>query len=58
MTLITDYIRRFAQEEDGVTIVEMVIIIAIILIVLIPTLQNLGSAEDARIQELETQISK
>ncbi|CAM5778479.1 MULTISPECIES: hypothetical protein [Brevibacillus] len=58
MTLITDYIRRFAKEEDGVTIVEMVIIIAIILIVLIPTLQNLGSVEEARIQELETQLSK
>ncbi|ASJ56698.1 pilus assembly protein [Brevibacillus porteri] len=58
MGTIADYVKRFWYEEDGVTIVEMVIIIAVILIVLIPTLTQLGTAEDEKLKELQEKISK
>nr|WP_065067625.1 pilus assembly protein [Brevibacillus sp. WF146] len=58
LTFVHEYVRRFAREEDGVTIVEMVIIIAVILILIIPTLATLGEAEDAKLKELEEKISK
>ncbi|MBY0089190.1 pilus assembly protein [Brevibacillus sp. M2.1A] len=58
MGAIADYFNRFWYEEDGVTIVEMVIIIAVILIVLIPTLTQLGTAEDEKLKELQEKISK
>ncbi|WGV60281.1 pilus assembly protein [Brevibacillus brevis] len=58
MGSIADYVKRFWYEEDGVTIVEMVIIIAVILIVLIPTLTQLGTAEDEKLKELQEKISK
>ncbi|GEC93209.1 pilus assembly protein [Brevibacillus brevis] len=58
MGTIADYFKRFWYEEDGVTIVEMVIIIAVILIVLIPTLTQLGTAEDEKLKELQEKISK
>ncbi|WP_139492560.1 pilus assembly protein [Brevibacillus dissolubilis] len=52
------YLSRFWQEEEAVTIVEMVIIIAVILILLIPTLAELGSTQDEKIKELKEKISK
>jgi len=55
---VISYAKRFWREEDAVTIVEMVIIIAIILILLIPTLQELGTAEDEKLKELKEKISK
>lgn len=58
MAAITDYVKRFWYEEDGVTIVEMVIIIAVILILIIPTLTQLGEAEDEKLKELHEKISK
>ncbi len=58
MGTFSDYVKRFWYEEDGVTIVEMVIIIAVILIVLIPTLTQLGTAEDEKLKELQEKISK
>ncbi len=58
MGTFADYVKRFWYEEDGVTIVEMVIIIAVILIVLIPTLTQLGTAEDEKLKELQEKISK
>ncbi|WP_409176579.1 pilus assembly protein [Brevibacillus fortis] len=58
MGTIAEYVKRFWYEEDGVTIVEMVIIIAVILIVLIPTLTQLGTAEDEKLKELQEKISK
>lgn len=42
MSLIANFFQRFWSEEDGVTIVEMVIIVAVILILIIPTLASLG----------------
>ena len=58
MSFVSDYLRRFWREEDGVTIVEMVIIVAVILILIIPTLASLGGAEDAKLKELQEKISK
>ncbi|EJL25149.1 hypothetical protein [Brevibacillus sp. BC25] len=58
MGALANYVKRFWYEEDGVTIVEMVIIIAVILIVLIPTLTQLGTAEDEKLKELQEKISK
>lgn len=58
MTIIGSYLKRFWQEEDGVTIVEMVIIVAVILILIIPTLASLGEAEDGKLKELQEKISK
>jgi pilus assembly protein Flp/PilA len=58
MTTLRDYWRRFHTEEDGVTIVEMVIIVAVILILIIPTLAELGTAEDEKLKELQEKISK
>jgi pilus assembly protein Flp/PilA len=53
-----EYFKRFYREEDAVTIVEMVIIVAVILIVLIPTLVELGATEDEKLKELQEKISK
>jgi pilus assembly protein Flp/PilA len=58
MSIITQYLNRFWQEEDGVTIVEMVIIIAVVLMLVIPALQTLGEAEEAKLQEISDKISK
>ncbi|QQE74603.1 pilus assembly protein [Brevibacillus composti] len=58
MTWASNYLARFVKEEDGVTIVEMVIIIAVVLILLVPTLKNLGETENERLKEIETMISK
>lgn len=58
MGLIQSYFTRFLQEEDAVTIVEMVIIVAVILILIIPTLGELGTAEDEKLKELKDSISK
>ncbi|AIG24528.1 pilus assembly protein [Brevibacillus sp. 7WMA2] len=58
MNYITHYARRFWKEEDAVTIVEMVIIVAVILIFLIPTLVELRTAEDQKLKELQEKISK
>lgn len=52
------YFTRFLQEEEAVTIVEMVIIVAVILILVIPTLGELGKAEDDKLKELKESISK
>lgn len=54
----TDYARRFFNEEDGVTIVEMVIIVAVVLLVVFPVLVDLGSAEKNRLEELEKNLAK
>jgi len=58
MESVLSYVKRFIQEEDGVTIVEMVIIIAVILILIIPALGELGQVEDEKIRELKEKISK
>ncbi|MGC5328626.1 pilus assembly protein [Brevibacillus sp. SYSU BS000544] len=58
MDLIQSYFTRFLQEEDAVTIVEMVIIVAVILILIIPALGELGTAEDEKLKELKDSISK
>ncbi|MCR8987325.1 pilus assembly protein [Brevibacillus laterosporus] len=58
MNYITHYARRFWKDEDAVTIVEMVIIVAVILIFLIPTLVELRTAEDQKLKELQEKISK
>ncbi|MDH4619812.1 pilus assembly protein [Brevibacillus sp. AY1] len=58
MSMITQYLKRFWQDEDGVTIVEMVIIIAVILMAVIPALMALGEAEEARLQEITDKLSK
>ena len=58
MSVISNYFKRFWHEEDGVTIVEMVIIVAVILILIIPTLSSLGEAEDAKLKELQEKIGK
>ncbi len=58
MDLLRGYLNRFVREEDGVTIVEMVIIIAVILILIIPTLSELGTAENDKLKELKDNISK
>lgn len=58
MSKVADYARRFMREEEAVTIVEMVIIVAVILIVVFPTLQNLGSAENERLEEMESKLRK
>jgi pilus assembly protein Flp/PilA len=58
MTTLREYWHRFHTEEDGVTIVEMVIIVAVILILIIPTLAELGTAEDEKLKELQEKISK
>lgn len=58
MNLVTNYMNRFVQEEDGVTIVEMVIIVAVVLILVIPALADLGTAEDEKIKELTNKIGK
>jgi pilus assembly protein Flp/PilA len=58
MKMVREYVRRFLREEDGVTIVEMVIIVAVILILIIPTLAELGTAEDEKLKELKEKISK
>ncbi|HZG16177.1 MAG TPA: pilus assembly protein [Candidatus Bathyarchaeia archaeon] len=58
MELIKHYASRFYREEDGVTIVEMVIIVAVILILIIPALAELGTAEDEKLKELTEKINK
>ncbi|MGD8192491.1 Flp family type IVb pilin [Brevibacillus ginsengisoli] len=58
MQAIRAYWHRFIHEEDAVTIVEMVIIVAVILILVIPTLGELGTAEDTKLKELKDSISK
>ncbi|MET3291361.1 pilus assembly protein [Brevibacillus fluminis] len=58
MNAVIGYVQRFMREEDAVTIVEMVIIVAVILIVVLPTLQNLGSAENERLEEMESKLRK
>jgi pilus assembly protein Flp/PilA len=58
MQMAREYVKRFYREEDGVTIVEMVIIVAVILILIIPTLAELGTAEDEKLKELKEKISK
>lgn len=58
MEKVRKYLHRFYHEEDGVTIVEMVIIVAVILILIIPTLAELGTAEDEKLKELQEKISK
>lgn len=58
MGQVAAYMRRFYHEEEAVTIVEMVIIIAVILILLIPTLTELGKAQDEKLQELKEKLSK
>lgn len=58
MDLLRGYLNRFVREEDAVTIVEMVIIIAVILILIIPTLSELGTAENDKLKELKDNISK
>ncbi|QDX92006.1 pilus assembly protein [Brevibacillus laterosporus] len=58
MNDIVHYAKRFWKEEDAVTIVEMVIIVAVILIFLIPTLVELRTTEDQKLKELQEKISK
>ncbi|RAP27200.1 pilus assembly protein [Brevibacillus laterosporus] len=58
MNDIVHYAKRFWIEEDAVTIVEMVIIVAVILIFLIPTLVELRTTEDQKLKELQEKISK
>ncbi len=58
MQAIRSYLTRFMREEEAVTIVEMVIIVAVILILVIPTLGELGTAEDEKLKELKESISK
>jgi pilus assembly protein Flp/PilA len=58
MSAVMNYLERFYREEDGVTIVEMVIIVAVILILIIPALAELGTAEDEKLKELKEKISK
>lgn len=58
METVKHYVKRFYQEEDGVTIVEMVIIVAVILILIIPALAELGTAEDEKLKELTEKINK
>ncbi|QOS98563.1 pilus assembly protein [Brevibacterium sp. JNUCC-42] len=58
MNDIVHYAERFWKEEDAVTIVEMVIIVAVILIFLIPTLVELRTTEDQKLKELQEKISK
>lgn len=58
MSTVTQYLNRFWHEEDGVTIVEMVIIIGVVLLAVIPALIDLGEAEDAKLQELKDKLSK
>lgn len=58
MEQVVAYMRRFYHEEEAVTIVEMVIIVAVILILLIPTLAELGEAQDEKLQELKEKLSK
>ncbi|WP_232699064.1 Flp family type IVb pilin [Brevibacillus daliensis] len=58
MNLVLNYAQRFWKEEDGVTIVEMVIIVAVILVFLIPTLVELRTTEDEKLKELQEQLSK
>lgn len=58
MNYIVHYAKRFWKEEDAVTIVEMVIIVAVILIFLIPTLVELRTTEDQKLKELQEKISK
>ncbi|GAA4721534.1 pilus assembly protein [Brevibacillus fulvus] len=57
MQAIQNYAKRFVKEQDGVTIVEMVIIVAVILILIIPALVDLGETEDKKIKELTKKIS-
>lgn len=56
--MIRTYLTRFWQEEEAVTIVEMVVIIAVILILIIPTLASLGEAENEKLSELRDTLSK
>jgi pilus assembly protein Flp/PilA len=58
MSMVTQYLNRFWYEEDGVTIVEMVIIVGVVLLAVIPALVSLGEAEDAKLQELTDKLSK
>ncbi|MFY0545781.1 pilus assembly protein [Brevibacillus sp. H7] len=58
MEIFKEYLNRFIHEEDAVTIVEMVIIVAVILILIIPALSELGTAEDEKLKELKDKISK
>lgn len=58
MSMVTQYLNRFWHEEDGVTIVEMVIIVGVVLLAVIPALVSLGEAEDAKLQELTDKLSK
>ncbi len=58
MDMVRNYAKRFLEEEDGVTIVEMVIIVAVILILIIPALAELGTAEDEKLKELTEKINK
>ncbi|MGE5702083.1 MAG: pilus assembly protein [Clostridia bacterium] len=58
MGAVAAYAKRFVQEEEAVTIIEMVIIIAVILVVVFPTLKSLGEAEDARLKEMEGNLQK
>jgi pilus assembly protein Flp/PilA len=58
MGAVTNYLKRFVREEDGVTIVEMVIIVAVILILIIPALADLGTAEDEKLKDLRQKLDK
>ncbi|WP_400161805.1 Flp family type IVb pilin [Brevibacillus sp. TJ4] len=58
MSMVAQYVKRFWNEEDGVTIVEMVIIVGVVLLAVIPALVSLGEAEDAKLQELTDKLSK
>ncbi|NGQ96438.1 pilus assembly protein [Brevibacillus sp. SYP-B805] len=58
MGAVANYLKRFVREEDGVTIVEMVIIVAVILILIIPALADLGTAEDEKLKDLRQKLDK
>ena len=58
MSMVAKYLHRFWHEEDGVTIVEMVIIVGVVLLAVIPALVSLSEAEDAKLQELTDKLSK
>lgn len=58
MSMVSQYLKRFWHEEEGVTIVEMVVIVAVILMVVIPALVTLGQAEEARLEEIADKLSK
>ncbi len=58
MEQVLSYARRFVKEEDAVTIVEMVIIVAVVLIAVIPALVSLGETENSKLEQLKDGLGK